>query len=163
MVCSCWEIGGSTSWGRGQSGYYLTWTGGASIPGIINNVQWSDYWNVNMRITKGFQFGRMNVQLYADLTNLFNYRYMTTYGFVTTADYNDYFQSLHLEAFAPEVDTKVGYVNIPEVIIPELTGKMAWLFNQSLHTERWPQCSPFRIRKRVRSTMPPMPGNTISM
>jgi len=105
-----WRLNFVGSW---SSGYYLTWTGGASIPGVLNNVQWSDYWNVNMRITKSFQFGRMNLQLYADLTNLFNYRYMTTYGFVTTADYNDYFQSLHLPAFSPELDVQVGYVNVP--------------------------------------------------
>ena len=105
-----WRVNLVGSW---SSGYYLTWTGGASIPGVLNNAQWSDYWNINMRITKSFQFGRMNLQLYADLTNLFNYRYMTTYGFVTSTDYNDYMQSLHLAAFSPEVDTQVGYVNIP--------------------------------------------------
>lgn len=104
-----WRISFVGSW---SSGYYLTWTGGSSIPGVLNNVQWSDYWNVNLRITKAFNFGRMNVQLYADVSNLLNYRYMTTYGFVTTADYNDYMQSLHLPSFSPDVDSKIGYVNI---------------------------------------------------
>jgi hypothetical protein len=65
-----------------------------------------------MRITKNFQFGRLNLQLFADVSNLTNYKYMTQYGFVTSTDYNDYMQSLHLEAFPADLDVKVGYVNI---------------------------------------------------
>ena len=104
-----WQIDLIGNW---SSGYYLTWTGGSSIPGVQDNVQWSDYWNVDMRITKSFQFGKLSAQLFADFSNLLNYKYMTTYGCVTSADYTSYMQSLHLPAFSPEVDNQVGYVNV---------------------------------------------------
>ena len=106
-----WRVNFVGAW---SSGYYFTWAGGSSIPGLQNNVQWADYWNLDMRISKNFQIGnRFNIQLFADISNVFNYKYMTTYGFVTGTDYNQYMQSLHLPAFAPEVDQQVGYVNIP--------------------------------------------------
>jgi outer membrane receptor protein involved in Fe transport len=104
-----WRVNFVGGW---SSGYYLTWAGGASIPGLVNNVQWSDAWNMDMRITKNFQFGRLNLQLFADISNLTNYKYMTQYGFVTSTDYNDYMQSLHLPAFPADLDQQVGYVNI---------------------------------------------------
>jgi outer membrane receptor protein involved in Fe transport len=104
-----WRVNFLGGW---SSGYYFTWAGGSSIPGLVNNVQWSDSWNLDMRITKNFQIGRLNLQLFADISNLTNYRYMTTYGFVTSTDYNDYMQSLHLPAFAADLDQKIGYVNI---------------------------------------------------
>ncbi|MEW6512248.1 MAG: hypothetical protein AB1428_14960, partial [Bacteroidota bacterium] len=95
-----------------SSGYYFTWSGGAAIPGIENNVQWTDYWNFDMRITKTFDLGPLNLQLFADISNLFNFRYLTTYGFATGTDYNEYLQSLHLPAFSADLDRQIGYVNI---------------------------------------------------
>ncbi len=105
-----WRVNLVGSW---RAGYYFTWAGGASIPGLENNVQWSDFWNFDLRVSKNFQFGSLNLQLFADVSNLLNFKYMTTYGFVTGTDYNDYMQSLHLPAFGSDVDTKIGYVNIP--------------------------------------------------
>ncbi|MEW6511449.1 MAG: TonB-dependent receptor, partial [Bacteroidota bacterium] len=49
-----WRINLLGTW---SSGYYFTWSGGAAIPGIENNVQWTDYWNFDMRITKTFDLG----------------------------------------------------------------------------------------------------------
>ncbi|MFO7526942.1 MAG: TonB-dependent receptor [Ignavibacteriaceae bacterium] len=97
-----------TSW---SSGYYFTWVGGGSIPGFENNVQWNDYWNVDLRISKTFNFTGFQLQFFADISNLFNYKYMTQYGFVDANDYLAYMKSLHL----PEgvFDEKFGYVNIP--------------------------------------------------
>jgi hypothetical protein len=111
-----WRVNVVGSW---SSGFYFTWTGGSDIPGVTYNVQWSDYWNFDMRIAKNLQFGALNVQLFADMSNLFNYKYMTAYlgtpraGFVTAADYTDYMQSLHLPSFDPTVNTQIGYTNIP--------------------------------------------------
>ena len=105
-----WRINVLGTW---SSGYYFTWSGGAGIPGVENNVQWADYWNLDMRITKTFELGRLNLQVFADISNLFNFRYMTTYGFFDGTDYNEYLQSLHLPAFNAELDRQIGYVNIP--------------------------------------------------
>jgi hypothetical protein len=96
---------------RWSSGYYFTWVGGGSIPGIVNNVQWKDYWNTDLRISKSFDIMGLKLQIFADITNLFNHKYMTTYGFVDNNDYLAYMKSLHL----PEdiFDERFGYVNIP--------------------------------------------------
>lgn len=103
-----WRASFVASW---NSGYYLTWVGGGSIPGVENNVQWKDQWNVDLRISKTFRFMGLDLQLFADITNLFNYKYMTQYGFVDANDYLAYMKSLHLpsEVF----DERFGYTNIP--------------------------------------------------
>lgn len=92
------------------SGYYFTWAGGGSIPGIENNVQWQDYSNVDLRISKSFHIMGVNLQIFADISNLFNYKYMTGYGFFDGNDYNAYMKSLHLPA---EIGDPLGYGNIP--------------------------------------------------
>jgi hypothetical protein len=112
-----WRVNVLGNW---LSGYYFTWTGGANIPGILNNVQWTDFWNVDMRITKNFQLGPVNLQVYADFSNLLNYRYMNfdgvngvpRAGFSDATDYTSYMQSLHLPKFPADVDQQLGYVNI---------------------------------------------------
>ena len=99
--------------GRWSNGYYFTWSGGAGVPGVENNVQWMDSYNFDLRVSKNFQFDRLNLQLFMDVTNVLNTRYMSTYGFVTSADYNDYMQSLHLPDFPPDVNAQIGYINVP--------------------------------------------------
>jgi len=98
-----------------SSGYYFTWDGGITTPGLENNVQWRDYWNVDMRISKNFRVFGLNLQLFADISNLFNFRYMTTYGFSDIQDRYDYFKSLHLPSdVAGDVfNQKLKYPNIP--------------------------------------------------
>ncbi|NWF89560.1 MAG: TonB-dependent receptor, partial [Ignavibacteriaceae bacterium] len=67
--------------GSWYSGEYDTWAGGGSIPGIENNVQWKDYWNVDLRISKSFHIMGVNLQIFADITNLFNYKYFNPAGY----------------------------------------------------------------------------------
>lgn len=103
-----WRASFVASW---TSGYFFSWAGGGSIPGVENNVQWNDFWNVDLRISKTFRFMGVDLQIFADINNLLNYKYMTTYGFVDNNDYLAYMKSLHLPA---EVyDERFGYVNIP--------------------------------------------------
>lgn len=102
-----WRVNFIGSW---SSGFYFTWTGGANIPGIQNNVQWRDSYNVDMRISKNFQIGKMGFQLFADVSNLLNTKYLTTYGFFDGADYNSYMSSLHLPA---DISSAIGTLYIP--------------------------------------------------
>ncbi len=97
--------------GTWRNGYYFTWAGGGSIPGILYNVQWNDYWNLDLRLSKTFDIGSVDLELFMDMRNVTNHKYMTTYGFVDGRDYEAYMKSLHL----PEdsYDPKFGYVNIP--------------------------------------------------
>ena len=104
-----WRLNVLADW---RAGLWDTWTGGGAVPGIVNNVQWKDYQNVDLRFSKNFKFGRANVQFFIDMNNVFNYKYMTSsQGFVDAEDYNHYMKSLHLPI--PEDDIKkMGYVNI---------------------------------------------------
>jgi len=93
-----------------RSGYHFTWTGGGSIPGIENNVQWKDYYNIDLKFSRNFKIGKANVQFFVDISNVFNFKYMTNYGFVDSPDYLAYMKSLHLPA---KVGDELGYGNIP--------------------------------------------------
>ncbi len=93
-----------------RAGYYFTWAGGGSIPGISNNVQWRDYYNVNLRFSKTIKVAGVELQFFADVNNVFNFKYMTQYGFYNGNDYNAYMKSLHLPK---DIGDKLGYGNIP--------------------------------------------------
>jgi len=93
------------------SGRYITWAGGGSIPGVENNLQWQDYMNVDLRVSKTFDFMGFDLQIFADISNLFDYKYMTDYGFVDNNDYLAYMKSLHLPA--DKWQEKFGYTNVP--------------------------------------------------
>lgn len=111
-------VGLLTDWrmnvlGNWSSGYYYTWAGGgsASIPGVQNNLQWEDFWSVDFRFSKNFKMGPVNLQIFCDVSNVFNIRYMNRYGFIDGSDYDNYIKSLHLPDGV--VDKRFGYVNIP--------------------------------------------------
>lgn len=87
-----------TSWTAGR---YITWTNSASIAGIENNAQWNPYWNVDLRISKTLNILGINLQVFADISNLFNYKYMTEYGFVNASDYTAYINHcIYLKMFS---------------------------------------------------------------
>ncbi len=82
--------------GNWQSGAYGTYNPN-NTPGIANNVQWVDYYNVDMRLTKifrGLPVSGMDLQFYMDISNVFNFKYLNTAGFVDSYDYQDYLASL---------------------------------------------------------------------
>ena len=88
-----WSLSLIASW---QSGSYTTYNP-AGIPGVQNNVEWVDQFNVNMRLAKNFQgfpIRGANFQLYMDVTNVFNFKYLNMAGFVDSYDYQAYLASL---------------------------------------------------------------------
>lgn len=89
-----WRIGLLASW---QAGYYFSWSGGTgSIPGLINNVQWKDSYNVNMRMSRTIAVEGRRINFFMDVNNVLNTRYLTRNGVTTGQDFVDYMQSLHL-------------------------------------------------------------------
>jgi hypothetical protein len=89
-----WRVNLTGTW---DAGGYFTWTGGTTIPGIQNNVQWRDYWDFYTRISKTFRVGKLGVELRADIYNLFNVKRMSTaYGWPTGTDFQNYMASLHM-------------------------------------------------------------------
>lgn len=102
--------------GRYQSGVYLTWAGGGSIPGVVNNVQWVNNWGLDIRFSKNFSLGGANIQFFVDINNVLNIKYMNpNSGFIDATDFNAYMKSLHLSTgiAGDGFDQKLGYVNIP--------------------------------------------------
>ncbi len=99
-----------------QSGFHFTWTGGGAIPGIENNVQWRDVYNVDLRISKNFNVIGADIQFFVDIYNVFNHKHMSAnrfnlgYGFVDGRDYEAYMTSLHLPG---DIGDPLGYGNIP--------------------------------------------------
>jgi hypothetical protein len=86
--------------GSWREGGYLTWVGGGRIEGIENNLQFADFTNLNLRLSKDFRMGGRSVELYVDVFNALNQRRLSFNGFVDGNDYNAYMESLHL----PESD-----------------------------------------------------------
>ncbi len=96
--------------GQWQSGEWLTWAGGGNNPAISNNVEWTDYWNTDLRISKVMKIYGIDLEFFCQIYNLFNFKYMSMYGFYDATDYNNYMKSLHLPA---EIGNQLGYGNIP--------------------------------------------------
>jgi hypothetical protein len=101
-----WHFNFITRW---QAGSWFTWNPNA-IPGVQYNVQWDDYFNVDLKISKIFPFGDFDVRLFADIFNLFNIKEFSNASFVDGFDYDYYMKSLHLPE---ELGNELGYGNIP--------------------------------------------------
>ncbi len=86
-----WNINLLAFW---KAGRYETYNP-HSIPGVVDNVQWKDRYNVDLRITKYFKVERYDLQFYVDITNLFNFKFLSYAGFSDYYDYMDYLESLH--------------------------------------------------------------------
>ncbi len=107
-ILADWRLSVLGSW---ESGRYFSWTGpGGSKPGYQNNIQWRDFVNIDIRLTKAFRFGPVRLELSMDVTNIMNHKYMDyRAGFATAEDYDAYMTSLHL----PEgIEGVSGYTQV---------------------------------------------------
>ena len=89
--------------GEWRKGVAMTWTGdlAASIPEVRNNINYRDYWNFDLRFTKHLSAGPTQLQLFADIDNVFNLRHLNWVGAFLERqgdDAGDYLRSLHLPA-----------------------------------------------------------------
>lgn len=101
-----WKLNFTAGW---KAGDYFTWTGGSSVPGIQNNVQYKDAYSFDMRLSKTFKVMAANIQLFMDVQNLFNIKNFSRYGFTDGKDYESYMKSLHLPG---GIADRFGYGNI---------------------------------------------------
>jgi hypothetical protein len=110
---SDWRLNVLATW---FSGFHFTWTAGAAIEGIQNNVQWMDNYNVDVRFAKNFALGGAQFQFFVDIYNVFNIKQMTAtpfnlgFGFIDGRDFEFYMKSLHLPEHVTE---RLDYINIP--------------------------------------------------
>ena len=88
-----WRVSVLGSW---QQGSKFTWTGGGAVPGVLNNVQFRDSWNINLRFTRNFSLKGRRAQLFVDVFNVTNRKQLTFNGFVDGNDQTSYLRSLHL-------------------------------------------------------------------
>ncbi len=81
-----------------SAGTYFSWTGPGGVkPLFENNIRWKDSYALDLRISKAFDFGPLNVELFADMYNALNLQQMGyRAGFYDLNDYDDYMKSLHL-------------------------------------------------------------------
>ena len=85
--------------GQWREGNAFTWSGETQIEGLSNNVRWSDYYMVDMRLGKNFNTGVGSAQFFVDVSNVFNIRHLRRQGnFVGEGgrDWQNYMRSLHL-------------------------------------------------------------------
>ncbi|HTY37222.1 MAG TPA: TonB-dependent receptor [Bacteroidota bacterium] len=85
-----WNLNMLATW---QAGSYATYNPN-STPGVVDNVQWRDNANVDLRLSKNFRFSTYDVQLYMDVKNVFNFKTLNYAGFADAYDYQDYLASL---------------------------------------------------------------------
>ena len=101
-----WHLNFIVQW---TAGFWSTWNP-QNIPGIEYNVQYRDYSNVDLKVSKLFRMGKVNLKFFVDVNNLLNQKYWSDNAYVDSYDYNDYMYSLHL----PEkITDNLGYNNIP--------------------------------------------------
>ena len=79
--------------GDWQTGSYATYNPN-SIPGVVDNVQWADSYNINLRLMKMVRLYDFDVQVYVDVQNVFNFKQLNYAGFADSYDYQDYLASL---------------------------------------------------------------------
>jgi outer membrane receptor protein involved in Fe transport len=99
-----WSLNVIGTW---KAGEWLTYNRN-NATGIQNNVQVTDYFNINLRLNKTFSFKTFAVTIFMETNNLLNTMRLSGESFYTTDDYNAYMGSLHLPS-------NPGYsgINIP--------------------------------------------------
>jgi outer membrane receptor protein involved in Fe transport len=83
--------------GTWKAGQWLTYNP-QNATAIQNNVQVTDYYNINLRLNKTFTFKAFAVTLFMETKNLLNTKLLSGESFYNNDDYLNYMYSLHLPA-----------------------------------------------------------------
>ncbi len=78
-----------------REGTWLTWNP-TKTPGISQNVQATDWYNIQLRFMKTFKFDPVKVTFMIDVNNALNTRRLSLNGFYDVSDFFAYYESLHL-------------------------------------------------------------------
>ncbi|NLT51481.1 MAG: TonB-dependent receptor [Ignavibacteria bacterium] len=81
--------------GNWIAGEYVTYNP-KNLSQVVNNVQVTDYYNIDLRINKSFNFDKFSVMLYMDISNLLNAKRLSGKSFYDGFDQQFYLASLHL-------------------------------------------------------------------
>ncbi len=108
---SGWRLNILSTW---KAGRYTSWKGDAGKSAkTTNNLQWLDYYNTDIRLSKDLDFGSFDIQIYVQLNNVFNSKVLSSTGFSRfNFDYENYMKSLHLPEDIVNSETQ-KYYNVP--------------------------------------------------
>jgi len=81
--------------GMWKAGEWLTYNP-QNVLGVANNVQVTDYTNINLRINKTFDFKVVSLTFFLETTNLLNEKLLSGESFYDNNDFLAYMGSLHL-------------------------------------------------------------------
>ena len=99
-----WSLDLLADW---QAGQYVNYNPNQVLEFVnVNNVQCTNYFNIDLRLNKTFEFKSFDVMLFVDVRNLLNIKRLSGAGFYDVYDQAFYFQSLHLPKSS-------AYNNIP--------------------------------------------------
>ncbi|MGD0037999.1 MAG: carboxypeptidase-like regulatory domain-containing protein [Bacteroidota bacterium] len=87
-----WSFNIEANWKAGQ---WITYNPQLATA-IQNNVQVTDYFNVNIRLNKTFSFKNFAVTVFMETNNLLNAKRLSGESFYDPSDFNFYMESLHL-------------------------------------------------------------------
>lgn len=87
-----WSLNVVANWKAGQ---WLTYNPQNAVA-IQNNIQVTDYFNMNLRLNKTFSFKMFAVTIFMETNNLLNTMRLSGVSFYGNSDYLDYMASLHL-------------------------------------------------------------------
>ncbi len=113
-IISSWRATFFVEW---KAGSYFTFNPLQKLH-LSNNLQWPDYFNVDLRISKSFNLFGFNTAFFMDISNVFNFKNsllskgyafrrktVDTGNFVEWEDAKNYLASLHLPIYdSPEFD-----------------------------------------------------------
>ncbi len=84
------HLNATTRW---RSGSWFTYNPG-QIPGVKYNMQYRDQLTLNLKLSKVVNVGKVQIKLFADITNALNTKIFSGYGFIDGFDYQYYMESL---------------------------------------------------------------------
>jgi hypothetical protein len=96
-LLSDWTI---SVFGEWRAGEFFTFP--EDIPYINNNLQWPDYYMIDLRLSKTLDIGGFFTTFYVDINNIFNFKVSLLnekYAFANDADMEAYLASLHLPIY----------------------------------------------------------------
>jgi len=101
-----WNLNVLTEW---RAGAFDTFNPN-NVAGLVDNVQWRDTYNLNLRFSKLINVAKVDVQLYMDLINVFNFKFLSSAGFSDLYDRTAYLESLRFswENGLQKGDDRVG-------------------------------------------------------
>jgi hypothetical protein len=86
-----WNVNILAEW---RTGSFYTYNPN-QIPGLVDNTQWKDSYNFDLRISKLFRIKNYELQIYMDMTNVLNTKFLNYAGFADNYDWYNYLESLN--------------------------------------------------------------------